>query len=273
MGRMLMVLVALALAPAARAADTIETWDPGAADVEVYLGYDGVGAPAGDRQVFGDVVLGYGIVPGLSAYLAASLHADGVFAGGQADLALGAFGTPLDTDHVDLDLILDVSAGGAGFSEFRLTPTLELNLDAEPDLASWGGYVRLGLPLFGQSRAAGTEVGHEHEAVFSVEVNPGVYVSAADDHQIFLEVDAALHPFAVAGERQVELGGLALGWNVALADEIELISQVYLDLPQDDEPVAFGAVVGFIATLGPPAAPAAPVATDVARGGRCGCGE
>ncbi len=45
------------------------------------------------------------------------------------------------------------------------------------------------------------------------------------------------------------MGGLALGYNVTLSESIELINQLYLDIPQRDDPVAVGLMIGFIATL------------------------
>jgi hypothetical protein len=57
---LIVVLMSGVLMPGvAWAADTVETWDPGAADVDFYLGFDGVGA---ERSVYGDIMVGYGHV-------------------------------------------------------------------------------------------------------------------------------------------------------------------------------------------------------------------
>ncbi len=50
-------------------------------------------------------------------------------------------------------------------------------------------------------------------------------------------------------EKITDVGGLALGYNVTLSKSIELINQLCLDLPQQNEPVAVGLMIGFIATL------------------------
>ena len=52
----------------------------------------------------------------------------------------GIFGTPVDSDHFDLDLFLDASFSP---DEFGLTPALELNFDLAPDLEVWGVYIRV----------------------------------------------------------------------------------------------------------------------------------
>jgi hypothetical protein len=54
---------------------------------------------------------------------------------------------------------------------------------------------------------------------------------------------------ARAGERVTDVGGISLGYNVILADPLELITEVYFDIPQDDENFGVDVMVGFIATL------------------------
>lgn len=246
----LFVLMIAVYAPA-RAADTVETWDVGATDVDFYCGFDGMGPEDGERGLYGDIMLGYGLVERFSAYLGTTLSANDHFTEGNADVYLGIFGTPLDTDHFDLDLFLDVGAGGNGFDEFSLTPSTELNLDLEPDLGSWGIYLRAGVPVYG--RFEQEESGNtEHQRAADVQLNPGTYLTIAHRHQVLLEYDMAFHPKAGPDDHAVDIGGIALGYNVVLADPIELITQVYLDIPQEDEQAAVGVMVGFIATMPSP---------------------
>ena len=42
--------------------------------------------------------------------------------------------------------------------------------------------------------------------------------------------------------------GISLGYNVVVHDAIELVNQVYFDIPGDDEAFSFGVMVGFIAS-------------------------
>jgi len=240
------VVAALLLSPGAlQAADTIETFDPGPTDLEFYVGLDGVGPKHQDRTVSTEVVAGFGIIDRLSLYVGAALEADHRFSGGAAGLNVGLFGTPIDTRHIDLDVVLDVGAAGPGFEQLCLTPMAELNVDLDPDMGSWGVYLRAGAAIEGSS-----EEGSSLPPSFAVLLNPGTYLTVAGRHQILLEYDMALLP--QTGE--VEVGGIALGWNVVLAEPIELVTQLALDIPQADERAAIGASVGFVATLPSPGA-------------------
>lgn len=230
----------------AHAADTTETWDAGATDIDFYLGLDGVGRAQYEKTAFGELMLGYGIVERFSAFLGAALESNEVFADGAGAFFLGIFGTPLDTDHVDLDLFFRVGAGGPGFSEIEVTPALELNVDAHPERRSWGLYLRAGVPLFGRDTG---DTRMHHELGLRCEATVGAYYTLAGRHQLLLEHDVVWHPRPSAEDRPFEVGGLALGYNVTLSRAIELINQIYFDLPQAGEPAAFGVMSGFIATL------------------------
>lgn len=232
----------------AHAADTTEPFELGATDVDFYVGYDGIGPRDGERAVFGDIMFGYGLLPALSGYLGTTLSANGQFGDGNADVYLGLYGTPLDTDHFDLDLFLDFSAGGDGFDEFALTPMAELNLDLEPDQGSWGLYLRAAVPVYGHSREDDPDT---HERAFRLVLNPGTYLTVRDGHQILVEFDACFHPWADPDGHTRDIGGVALGYNVALTRDgsFELINQVYLDIPRKGEHAAVGLSTGFIVTL------------------------
>ncbi len=244
-------VTAVASGGAARAADTTETFDVGATDAELYMGFDGIGNQGGEGALYGDILLGYGLVEGFSAYLGTTLSASEFFTDGNADVYLGIFGTPIDTDHLDLDLFMDVAAGGGGFDEFTVTPATELNVDVRPDTGLWGLYLRAGVPIYGHiEESEGGDL--EHRRTADVELTPGTYWTLAERHQILLEYDMALHPAPSPDERAVDVGGVALGYNVAIAGPIELVTQVYLDIPQQDEPATVGVMAGFIATMPSP---------------------
>ncbi len=242
--------VLLLLCPLARAADTVESFDVGVSDLEFYGGFDGIGPDGVDRAQYGNLVLGVGIVEGFSAYVGTTLQANEHFAEGVAGLGVGVFGTPLDSSHVDLDLILDVGLAGPGFDEFELSPGAELNLDVTPDQGTLGFYLRIGVPISG--RPVSDEAEGEFQPAFAVALEPGVYVSLGDRHQLLLEYDMALHQRIDPEERSSEIGGLALGYNVALSESFELINQACLDIPQVDERASVGVMVGFVATLPTP---------------------
>jgi len=61
------------LTPQSRAADTLETWDTGAGNFELYSAVDGVGETVADQAVAGAMVMGWGVARRFSAYLATAM--------------------------------------------------------------------------------------------------------------------------------------------------------------------------------------------------------
>lgn len=242
-------------ATSARAADTIETWDEGATDVELYLGYEGLGLrQPSARAALGELVAGYGLMERFSAFLGATLQGNGVLAEGQGSFRFGLFGTPVDTRHVDLDLIFSVETGGPGISSLALTPGFELNFDLHPDMRSWGLYVRGGARLFGVATGEPDPSGGAAPSDFryALLLTLGTYVRIARRHQILLESGISFRPEPCEGERRVEVGGLALGYNVTLHERVELINQVFVDIAQPGEKAAVGLMSGLIVSLPSP---------------------
>lgn len=243
----------LMMAQPARAADTIETWEKGATDVELYGGYDGMGLAAGERIAYGDVLIGYGIAPRFSAFLGMTLEGSDAFSQGSSTHYFGAFGTPLDTNHFDLDLILEFSQGGFD-QTFEIRPAVELNYDQQPDMSTWGLYVRAPLPIYGRRFTSPLHPDESRaETTYHLETSLGAYLSPATGHQILAEYTMGYHPSARDDERAFDLGGVALGYNFMLTEELEAITQLTLGIPQDDESWSVSAMVGFIATLPSPA--------------------
>ncbi|MGI5863859.1 MAG: FeoB-associated Cys-rich membrane protein [Myxococcales bacterium] len=246
-GKALALLAAFGLAAgapgAARAADTMETFEAGALDVELYAGYEGLGDARENHAIFGDLYLGYGIADRLSAFVGTLVHFDGRLSNPAPDVYLGVFGTPVDTAHFDLDLSLTFDALGDGLRELQLTPGLELNLDLDSPVGPWGLYLRAALPVHGGA-------GGEPVAVRQVDLIPGAWWSVRDGQQLLLEFATSAHRASPESDGRIETGAIALGYNLALTPALELISQVSVRLPQDDEPAAAGAMLGFIATPG-----------------------
>lgn len=231
----------------AAAADTVETWAVGATNLDIYFGLAGLRAPRATRTIYADIMPGFGLVPGLSAYLGMTLEANHQVSDGQLSAYVGLFGTVLDSDHVDFDLFVDFRVQGPGLADFRLTPSFELNLDYEPELAAWGVYLRAAFPIHGHP---GDPVLPEADrAAVQVELNPGIYVTVAEGHQVLIEYDMSLHGHPDGDERGVGVGGVALGYNFAISDAIESINEFYVDIPQAQEKVSFALVSGIIITM------------------------
>ncbi len=241
------VIAALSAPWNAMAVDTVETWDVGATDVDFYVGFSGIGCERNEGELSGELMVGYGIIERLSLYLGATLSATELFDQGVGEIYLGTFGTPLDTNHVDIDLFLDFRLGG-GFSEFQLRPALELNFDLVPDLGLWGIYIIIGVPIYGQTHI--DQAGEEQlRRALSIETTIGTYLTLAERHQILLDVEITFRPMAGEDEREVEIGSIGLGYNVAVHDAIELIAEARIGIPQAGHEVTVGFVAGLIATL------------------------
>lgn len=247
----LAAVVAAALPAGARAADTVETFDAGAWDVELYAGADGLGTPAGDRAVFGEAVVGHGLARGLSAYVASALQADGDLGGRQPDLRLGLFGTPVDLDRFDLDLMLEVGGGGDDFASLWVVPGVELNLDLEAPIGSWGPYLRVSVPVNGE-RHRNADGSTTFRTDHAFDLNPGLQWTPREGHQLLAEYVVALNPGEGDAPAAWDAGGVALGYNVVVSEAVELITQASLAPGAGDRWVP-GVMLGLIATL--PGAP------------------
>ena len=232
----------LAVAPAS-AIDTVETFGKGEGDLEFYAGLDGLGAGAPDQAMGGSVVMGWGVAERLSAYATTGLVADGAMANAAANVGLGVFGTPLDTDHVDLDLLLDICWPGGG-DPACVAPGIELNLDAEPDLATWGVFLDA---TAGVSWHAPEASSPERRVDWAL--GAGLYRSLGAGRQVLLRYDATVEDPPGDGAATFTHGGLALGFNAMLGDTMELVAEARTGFGHDGDPATIGFMVGFVATL------------------------
>ena len=76
----------------------------------------------------------------------------------------------------------------------------------------------------------------------------GAYVTFADVHQVLVQYDAVVPVDPKPEDRDLEVGGMRLGYNLTVDESLELIHEVSLDIPQADEELGVGFSVGFIAT-------------------------
>jgi len=253
----LALVAAVSFAGEAMAADTVETYGIGASDFELSLGLDGVGRGKYEKVMWGETLLGFGITDRFSTYLTMSAAGTARLSAGTGGASFGVFGTPIDSDHVDLDLLLGVGFGGG---EMYVTPAFELNVDARPDLALCGLYLRAEEVLAGRGVSiaddpATTDVDESKERYAfapTTLLTAGGYFTIAEIHQILLEYDIAFHhgdPPPGEDARVFEAGGVALGYNVRVAARIELVTQVSVDVPDHGEGLAAGFTVGLIATM------------------------
>lgn len=235
------------------ALDTTETWDVGATDLEFYTGYDGIGTGRRSGSVFSEMLIGYGIIEHFSAYFGATLQGNGFLADGNASFFMGIFGTPVDLDHFDLDLFLDMFINGLSPAQFVISPSTELNFDGDPERKTYGFYLRAGLPISGESVVSGLDKEQDYKVSVSIAMSTGAYMTPKRGHTLFVEYDMALNPLqdslSPGGTRLVDIGGIALGYNVLLSDTIKMINEIRVDIPQSGENWSGGIMIGLVATL------------------------
>lgn len=244
--------------PSAFAADTLETYDLGASDFELYAGYGGIGLKrSAERSVLTQAYLGYGLTERWSGFVQFGASGNDRFSAGEGEFGFGTFATVLDTNHFDLDLALSSTHCSGAIS---MMPSLEFNLDAIPELAANGLYLRVGEELTGRDDStpddpttAGDEGQDKHTFTPSTAFTLGAYYTIADGQQLLVEYDMVFHHGklgpAEAAPPRVEVGGVVLGYNRGMLDNLELITQLGLDMPNAGEPISGSILVGFIATL------------------------
>ena len=239
----------------ANAADTVETFPLGARDFEFFTGAQGIGRGPTDTEFFSETLAGFGIAPRLSGYLAAAGQANGYFEEGGGRISFGLFGTAFESEHFDRDISLHT-----GFDDgaYWMAPALEMNFDAAQDLEAWGCYLRVNGHLAGRGNAltalqGSLAEGKSHgEGDFAphTELTVGAYWSVTKESQILVESDYSYRFDPSEGERAVEVGSIALGYNfILLAGAVEWVNQLSFDIPEGDEGMAFGITTGVIATL------------------------
>ncbi len=257
------LVLLFSLARVAHAGDTLELWDLGVSDFELFLAYAGAGKNEPERGVGAETLLGIGITGWLSAYLSASGEANEELGEGTGAFGFGVFATALDTDHFDFDIGFDVTIGNLGPGEegpaghsqadVGFTPFVELNLDSDPDLNGFGAYVFLEYGVGGRDESFLDPMGEEvrdFTITRTTNLTVGAYYTVCEGHQAFLSHDLAFNHTPEAGDRHTEVGGVALGYNFfVVPDVLEIITEVNFDIPQDGEDFGADFLLGFIATL------------------------
>ena len=240
------ILSALMLCPvSAFAVDTTEPVDPGALEMDANFTIDNI--RDGKPNIGGDVTVAMGAfegftVSGTVGFASVDGLAGTIEDGGGATITanLNALYTPLDTDHFDLDVMLDI-----GYEEgFYVTPSFELNYDLLPDLELWGLYLRAGLPIYGgydeaelnKVEAEGGETADAAKADVGLELALGTYITFGEIFQILLEGGFAVNNLASKlGDTEISSPYIALGFNVEVNDNFELITEFKANLPAPDE--------------------------------------
>lgn len=231
----------------ANAADTLEVFDKAAFDFEFYVATAGLGA--GERQLTSDLVFGYGITNYLSVFIGWTSQSDDQFEKDSHEVSGGIALQALNTTHFDIDLFIESRMNVKG-EEPLIRPGFELNFDIEQDLSLAGFYLRAALPLYNRTLNAVDHPTKTHTlAGRHLEVVFGAYYTLFKDHQILVEHDVEFRPQANNDERTFGIGGIAIGYNYVINNTVELITQSYIDIPQENEDLCFGFSIGAILTI------------------------
>ncbi|HNZ03505.1 MAG TPA: hypothetical protein PLY68_09930 [Myxococcota bacterium] len=216
--------------------DTTETFEQGALDLEIFAGFHGF---SGGRHFEGfdfEAALNYGLVDRFSIYGKGQIGSNGDFTAATGGAAFGILGNPLDTDHFDLDLMVEFGFGDYGVA---VIPAVELNFDLVPDLKKWGMYLRVEEIIMADMNAGGSGFTAYTAMTF------GTYWAIVEGHKVLAEYDMQFANMPAAGERTVDVGRVALGYNLGIGNNVDMINEVHCDIPQSGEKAGFGFSIGF----------------------------
>ena len=214
-------------------ADTTETYDPGASDFEFFTGFHGLSQE--EKKINSEVVLGFGFNPVFSGYLGTSSESNQNLNSSATENSInfGLIMTLFNSENFDLDLMLDVQS----FNSLSFTPALELNFDLEDDLNLAGFYLKV------EEEITGSE--NENKRLYNTVLTKGLYFTVSQDLQLLTEFDWSYDH----DQSEKNVGGVALGVNWRFSDSIELINQIYFDIPEGSEDFGWGIDFGFVATM------------------------
>lgn len=242
----MLALAAMMFCPLqAFAGDTNEALDEGTFEIDptFTLGNLHDGKP----NVGTELYVMYGVLDGFSIGGGISYETEDGMAGGTAGLDVNTLWTAVDTDHFDMDFMVDfyfdLSEG------YTLTPSFEFNYDLWPDQGLWGVYLRVGLPIFGVYDAAeikqGSSKADAAKADVSLDLTFGSYVTFGEIFQVFVEGGFVYENLAAAlGDRAIVDPFVSLGFNAQVTDNFELITGLKFMLPPpDDDEYAFSGAI------------------------------
>jgi hypothetical protein len=229
------------------ALDTTEAFGLGLSDAEAYLGYDGLGRTQSSRELSNEFVLGYGLSDRVALRWGVGFAAEQSYFAGEKNLTLGFFSEVGDRTHFDLDFMLDLVASGDALGDLRFAPAVEVNYDRDPDMSSWGIYLRTGPSVSWQWEEVGPCTRNRRNLI-DYAVNPGAYLRLSPRYELLVEYDLFL-PLGKRREPDETTQVVGLGLNIQVSEGLELISQVQRDFPRGGERPRGGVVIGFIVTL------------------------
>ena len=257
-----LLLVIFVLFPGfAQAADTLETVPDDNFYMETTFGALNLGQEAQRTMISASVMLAYGMNDRLTSYIIAGGNTNLYMTKGVTNLGVGLYGVLVKMPHFKLDLGLQAGVGRTGLTtsvgrsrmalkdEFVLAPSLELNFDLKKDEKFIGFY------LVFQEIFTGVE--EEKDGQLLGYFTPSSYLRAGaywsivpGKYQVHLQFDMNINHFDTTIITDlvvpaVDIGGIAVGFNFFVTETIEILTEVYIDIPQNQETIAFGFSIGI----------------------------
>ena len=228
------------------ALDTTEQLDYGVVEVAPTIGLANI--HDGKPGWLSDISLGYGVADFMTIYTNFTMESEISLAPAYFGFDFDLLTTLYDSENFDVDFHVDFAYG------ITITPGFEFNYDSNNDMSGFGAYLKLDLPIYSAHFAAEDEVDEDGEVTkeevrtdFDLALGIGLYYTIMEGNQLFAEGGLKVNQMAkkLADKRTVD-GYIAVGYNVEIAENIELISEVRVDIPDEKDDTNATISVGMI---------------------------
>jgi len=207
------------------------------------------------------LAIAYGLTDRLTGYAVIGGNTNQYLTKGIPNLGFGLYGTLIQTDHFSMDLSAQAGIGRTGFThsvarsrlalkdEFVFVPSIELNFDLAKDMRLAGFYVTV------QEILTGLEVTQDGQLLGYF--TPGTYLRfgmywamVPGKYELHIQFDMTFHHFDTSivtdfKIHPIDIGGIALGLNFMLTKTLEIQTEVYFNIPQENDVFTAGFRLGL----------------------------
>ncbi len=249
------------------AGDTTEVLDKGVVELAPTIGFANITDENTGWTT--SLAVGYGVADFLTITANFEMGSDIALAGAGWAFDFDFLTNLLDTENFDIDFHTDFAYDPAGATirggesgEIVIAPGFEFNFDTDNDMSGFGAYLRADLPIhswnLGKERiigkdADGNNIIEEKDRVKSdvdLDLTLGMYYTILEGHQLFLEGGLTVTNMAKNLDKEVgKEGFVSLGYNVELFENIELVSEVKVNIPEETDDTNGEITVGMIFDL------------------------
>jgi len=220
----------------ANAVDTLEVYAPGLSDAEVYLGAERLGESKHETSTYASFGFGAGLHERLALYAGIDSVGNGALGEGSSGPNLLLYATVIDSFPFALDLGAQLSESDGSLAT---GPLCEVNFDFAPGQALAGLFLHGGPVAVGQAEAVN----------WSFEGGLGGYLSVSERTQLLVEWVSSYDLGVSPASSAMSHGALLFGVNSLVTENIELIHEFSLTLPDSGTDAGVGAMLGFVASL------------------------